>query len=488
MKVLAVADAGARTGFERVAREVLSHLHTSGLCEVVALGINYNAEKSEIVYPYPVYPAGVEEGNNGAAFGIDRLDAAIEEHQPDVVWILQDLWNIQVYVTLKRSKVPVVAYYPVDAPNMKWHYAVGLGAVAGAATYTKFAAMESAAAMRALVDLLIRENPGSELLTSRRRTLRIPATGGTMLEMRMDRLLRYQNLEAYTVIPHGLDTTAFEVRSKQEARQRFGIPESAFVVMNVGTNQYRKRLDVTLRAFALLAEWAPEAVLVIHCARYWTDGWDLRQLADYLGISDRCFFVHELAHELPEDDLVWLYNAADVHMNTSGGEGWGLTSVESAACGVPQMVPDWSATREIWRNSGALIPVNDWRMETKFTNTAHANCDARSAGAILVDLWLSEERRQALSEAGTKLVQSQWPWSRVAQATYDILYTALREPQAEPVSFADIIAARTGDVRSELKDALWWERGEPVTRAAIAASKEARREAEEAAPTSELDS
>jgi glycosyltransferase involved in cell wall biosynthesis len=48
-----------------------------------------------------------------------------------------------------------------------------------------------------------------------------------------------------------------------------------------------------------------------------------------------------------------LYNACDVGINTSLGEGWGLCSVEQASLGVPQIVPNHSACAEIFTKSEA---------------------------------------------------------------------------------------------------------------------------------------
>jgi glycosyltransferase involved in cell wall biosynthesis len=58
-----------------------------------------------------------------------------------------------------------------------------------------------------------------------------------------------------------------------------------------------------------------------------------------------------------------IYNTADVHINTSEGEGWGLTSHEGAACNVPQIVPDHSACQELFADYATLIPVDHQRYD-----------------------------------------------------------------------------------------------------------------------------
>jgi glycosyltransferase involved in cell wall biosynthesis len=461
LKVLSIGDAGVRTGFERVAREILSHWVAQGWADVVHYGIMYEGQP-DLAYPYPVYPTKKEKD----LFQHEALTGWIKKHQPDAVWSLNDLWHQQIYVANKDPVAePFIGYFPVDTPNMKWHFSLALGGMAGAVAYSEFGARETAAGVRDALDIFaagLEARLGADYQTKRHRYLSLDVAGGIKYHFRTDRLARYQNPASIAVIPHGLDVTHFQPRDRAAARALFGIPEHAFVVLNVNTNQFRKRLDLTLRAFALLAEYAPEARLVLHCAGHTTQGWDLQQLALYLGIQDRCIFVHEHADQLTEDQLVSLYNTADVMINTAGGEGWGLTAIEGAACGIPQLVPDWSVTREMWTGHGALLPVLDWRIEPGFINTAHAIVDARSAGAILVDLWGNRDTLQTLSRAGLALVERQWTWARVAEAMFGVVEQAVAEPEPEALTFPEILERRDGVVESELKRALWWERGEPV--------------------------
>ena len=57
-------------------------------------------------------------------------------------------------------------------------------------------------------------------------------------------------------------------------------------------------------------------------------------------------------------------------INTSSGEGWGLPAVEGFSIGVNQLVPDWSATREIW-NPESCIPTLPHGFHYSNVNTLH---------------------------------------------------------------------------------------------------------------------
>ena len=50
-----------------------------------------------------------------------------------------------------------------------------------------------------------------------------------------------------------------------------------------------------------------------------------------------------------------IYNATDVGLSTSMGEGWGFVPMEHAAAGVAQILPRHSALAEIWRGSAEFI-------------------------------------------------------------------------------------------------------------------------------------
>ena len=55
------------------------------------------------------------------------------------------------------------------------------------------------------------------------------------------------------------------------------------------------------------------------------------------------------------EQLNLLYNACDIGINSSYGEGWGLISFEHGATQSAQIVPNHTACKELWRNNGLLI-------------------------------------------------------------------------------------------------------------------------------------
>lgn len=454
-KILAVGDAGCHTGFARVLKGVMDYLYNTGQYDIAVRGINYMPNHG-IYYPYETLPVSATKLQLQVdPLGIDSLKQHIDDVQPDVLWLLQDIWNVSHYLLKKPRELPTVVYFPVDCPNIKWGYTFCLGAVAEACCYTHFGARESAAAVRDGLDILQALTTKNGIDRKSKSTwMQVPAgPKKETLSLRLDRLGRWQNPESWNVIPHGIDHNQFGIRDKAECRRNFGVKEDAFVVGCVGTNQFRKRLDLTIRAFAYLCERVPNAVLMLHCmggSKNRGRGWDLEQLGIYYGVADRMFVVDNIVPVLTEDGMVDLYNCFDVHINTSGGEGWSLCSSESAACGVPQLVPDWSGTREIWRNHGVLLPILDYRIEPNQINTCHALVDVRQAGDQLVVLARDEKARAYWAELALQNVKRHHSWERVGQGFGALIERACTEPDSVPTSFDDLDAQRIGECKSEL--------------------------------------
>src|SRR4030042_4693883 len=91
-------------------------------------------------------------------------------------------------------------------------------------------------------------------------------------------------------------------------------------------------------------------------------GYDVRQLMRYYGFTkeDKRLILAEphIGHGVEEEMLPSVYSSFDVQLTTTQGEGWGLTTMEGMACGVPQIVPDWSALGEWAREAALLVPCS----------------------------------------------------------------------------------------------------------------------------------
>ncbi len=139
--------------------------------------------------------------------------------------------------------------------------------------------------------------------------------------------------EKVRVIENGIDPELFRPMDRREARVSLGLPESAPVVVSVGTLAPRKGFHLVIEAMRQLADRFPR----LHFAIVGGDGAEgameseLRQLAERLGVAERVIFAGPRSRR----QLAAWYSAADVFVLASAHEGCPNVVLEALACGTP---------------------------------------------------------------------------------------------------------------------------------------------------------
>jgi len=144
--------------------------------------------------------------------------------------------------------------------------------------------------------------------------------------------LRALGLDApIAVVPNGVDLGDARAASGGY-RGRLGIPADAFLILFLGRMHRIKRLDLLVDAFALLRATYPGAHLVLA-------GHDEQRLVPNLlrRLSAHAGHVHAL-DTLEGADKWALLKDADVMVQCSDSESFGLAVVEALAAGVPVVV------------------------------------------------------------------------------------------------------------------------------------------------------
>ncbi len=150
--------------------------------------------------------------------------------------------------------------------------------------------------------------------------------------------------EKARVLEHGVDPEVFKIEDTSSLRKDMKIPEDAIVFLNANRNSRRKRLDLTISAFVQFCKMNPslKAYLLLMTSQ---DGY--YNIANVLyneihkhrhDCSKRVLSIMTDKQLFTDDAINKFYNLADYGLNTSTGEGYGLTALEHLAVGKPQVL------------------------------------------------------------------------------------------------------------------------------------------------------
>lgn len=144
-------------------------------------------------------------------------------------------------------------------------------------------------------------------------------------------------------VPHGIDHKVFQPlpitdsRLIQRRKEFLSGKEYKFVMLYNSRNVHRKRTSNIILAYRnfcdnLSKEDAKKCCLILHTEIRCDAGTDLMAVKEAL--CPDYDIVFSTAKVLPED-MACLYNVADVTINVSSNEGFGLSIAESIMCGTP---------------------------------------------------------------------------------------------------------------------------------------------------------
>ncbi len=165
-------------------------------------------------------------------------------------------------------------------------------------------------------------------------------------------------------IPHGIDVEGYYPLNvdKAQLKVKLGFPPDCFLVGMVAANKgwpCRKCFPENFEAFAAFARKHPDARLYCHSEptnKY--GGPDLQGMGADFGINSMMRFPNPYLLNLGFPDTVMneIFNAFDVLLAPSMGEGFGIPTVESQACGIPVIVTDFAASAELVA-AGWKVPI-----------------------------------------------------------------------------------------------------------------------------------
>jgi glycosyltransferase involved in cell wall biosynthesis len=161
--------------------------------------------------------------------------------------------------------------------------------------------------------------------------------------------LKFDTVQVSTMV-HGVDFDRFIDIPKEVAKRKMGLKPDDYLIINMNSNNERKCWDITIRAFVeLLKRENLNSHIKLYCGGLLknNNGHDIieilfteciRKKLKFKRVLDEHFISNPKPSHLTDEEVSILYNAGDVGMNTSRGEGFGLTTIEHLYFDRPQIV------------------------------------------------------------------------------------------------------------------------------------------------------
>ena len=156
-----------------------------------------------------------------------------------------------------------------------------------------------------------------------------------------------------TYIPWTVNTEVFKpMGKKEEFKKGLGIPTDYFVFGMVAANKDnppRKSFQEVMDAFKMFHDKHPKSCIYFHTLIDQAGGFPIREYAKVLKLNEFIFFPppYPLLFKVKRPELAKIYNTFDCLLSPSLNEGMGVPIIEAQSTGVPAIVNDFTAMRDL---------------------------------------------------------------------------------------------------------------------------------------------
>jgi len=352
LKILMCSEASfINSGFGKYAYEILSRWHKTNkyiVAEFASYGMVNDPRDKNIDWIYyanavrdndPRYKEYMSRTDN--QFGRWRFEKVLLDFQPDVVVDVRDFW-----MTGYQSISPLRPYF---------HHVL-------------MPTVDSAPQQEEWIDIFLSTDA----------IFTYSDWGANVLKYQTNNKIKY----IATTSP-GVNLDIFNIKDSISIRQKFNIPENAFIFGSVMRNQKRKLIPELfnslkeLLSLSSIQESKQKIYLYLHTT-YPDMGWDIPELLSQYQVSNHVLFTYLCKHcqhmecsvfsgpqkicsrclnkasQFPsvsngvsDSQLSEIYNIFDLYVQYAICEGFGMPQVEAGACGIPIATVNYSAMVDI---------------------------------------------------------------------------------------------------------------------------------------------
>ncbi|MBM4431881.1 MAG: glycosyltransferase family 4 protein, partial [Chloroflexi bacterium] len=167
-------------------------------------------------------------------------------------------------------------------------------------------------------------------------------------------LQRFYGLSAHKVVTiypscHDLFRQSCPLEELERVRSQYVLPQS--MLLYVGGLGVHKNVITLLRAFARVAAQIPHGLVLVGGAHHTSSDLTLSRAIEALGLVGRVWMLGPV----PLEDLVPLYQLADLFLLASLNEGFGLVLLEAMVCGLPVLAARRGSVAEVVGECACLV-------------------------------------------------------------------------------------------------------------------------------------
>ncbi|RPG05088.1 MAG: glycosyltransferase [Pelagibacteraceae bacterium TMED247] len=238
-----------------------------------------------------------------------------------------------------------------------------------------------------------------------------------------------------TYLPHAVDSAIFKKFNKDELSKvkkalwtDQGLEEDIFTIFWNNRNARRKQSGTLIYWFKSFLDKVghDKARLLMHTDPGDPHGQDLPAIIESLGLTNKQVMLS--TEKLPPEHLSALYNAADCTVNISDAEGFGLSTLESLACGTPIVVNMTGGLQEQINTANGfagipLYPVSKAVIGSQQVPYIYEDrlSEKQFVDAMQKMLLLGKDGRAELGNVGMKHVQENYDFSKFKEKWVNLM-------------------------------------------------------------------